>query len=80
MRRWAEQIYLKPDTSVFDWMVSRDFMAGGCALPTALHAVERGDIAMGDRALCWVRDLSASTHHSCADARSFAGVMHRRAR
>jgi L-iditol 2-dehydrogenase len=26
-------------------------MAGGCALPTALHAVERGDIAIGDTVL-----------------------------
>jgi L-iditol 2-dehydrogenase len=27
------------------------FMAGGCALPTALHAVERGDISIGDTVL-----------------------------
>ena len=27
------------------------FMAGGCALPTALHAVERADIAIGDTVL-----------------------------
>jgi L-iditol 2-dehydrogenase len=26
-------------------------MAGGCSLPTALHAVERGDIALGDTVL-----------------------------
>src|SRR2546423_1919013 len=27
------------------------FMVGGCALPTALHAVERGEIAIGDTVL-----------------------------
>ena len=26
-------------------------MAGGCALPTSLHAVERGDIKIGDTVL-----------------------------
>ena len=26
-------------------------MAGGCALPTSLHAIERGDIRIGDTVL-----------------------------
>ncbi|MFY9621516.1 MAG: zinc-binding dehydrogenase [Pyrinomonadaceae bacterium] len=49
---WAEQIYLKPDTRCIRLEGDCEtFMAGGCALPTALHAVERGDIAIGDTVL-----------------------------
>jgi threonine dehydrogenase-like Zn-dependent dehydrogenase len=49
---WAEQIYLKPDTRCIRLDgESETFMAGGCALPTALHAVERGEIAIGDTVL-----------------------------
>jgi L-iditol 2-dehydrogenase len=49
---WAEQIYLKPGTRCI--MTGADpetFMAGGCALPTALHAIERADIKIGDTVL-----------------------------
>ena len=49
---WADQIYLKPDTRIIRLTADAEtFMAGGCALPTALHAVERGDIALGDTVL-----------------------------
>lgn len=49
---WAEQIYLKPDTRCIRLNSDAEtFMAGGCALPTALHAVERGEIAIGDTVL-----------------------------
>jgi L-iditol 2-dehydrogenase len=49
---WADQIYLKPNTRVIRLDAEAEtFMAGGCALPTALHAVERGDIAIGDTVL-----------------------------
>ena len=49
---WAEQIYLKPGTRCIRLEADAEtFMAGGCALPTALHAVERGDIAIGDAVL-----------------------------
>ena len=49
---WAEQIYLKPETRCIRLEGdSETFMAGGCALPTALHAVERGEIAIGDTVL-----------------------------
>ena len=49
---WAEQIYLKPGTHVIRLDADAEtFMAGGCALPTALHAVERGEIAIGDTVL-----------------------------
>ncbi len=44
---WAEQIYLKPGTRCIRLEVEPErFMAGGCALPTALHAVERGEVAL----------------------------------
>lgn len=46
---WAEQIYLKPDTRCIrlEGVETERFMAGGCALPTALHAVERAGIPIG---------------------------------
>ncbi|MFL6332614.1 MAG: zinc-binding dehydrogenase [Pyrinomonadaceae bacterium] len=50
---WAEKVYLKPGTrciSLEDVDAAR-FMAGGCALPTALHAVERADIPFGSTVL-----------------------------
>jgi L-iditol 2-dehydrogenase len=49
---WAEEVYLKPGTRCISLNAEPElFMAGGCALPTALHAVERGDIAIGDTVL-----------------------------
>ena len=49
---WAEQIYLKPGTRCIRLDAHPEtFMTGGCALPTALHAVERADIAIGDSVL-----------------------------
>jgi len=49
---WADQIYLKPGTRCIRLDAQPEtFMAGGCALPTALHAVERGDVAIGDTVL-----------------------------
>src|SRR5437588_6059346 len=49
---WAEQIYLKPGTRCIRLDADAEtFMAGGCALPTALHAVERGEIAIADTVL-----------------------------
>jgi L-iditol 2-dehydrogenase len=50
---WAEKIYLKPNTRVIrlDDVEFEKFMAGGCSLPTALHAVERADINLGDTVL-----------------------------
>jgi L-iditol 2-dehydrogenase len=49
---WAEQIYLKPGTRCIRLDAEpATFMAGGCALPTALHAVERGEIAFADTVL-----------------------------
>jgi len=50
---WAQYIYLKPGVRCIRLgSVSSDlFMAGGCSLPTALHAVERADIALADAVL-----------------------------
>jgi L-iditol 2-dehydrogenase len=50
---WAEQIYLKPGTRCIrlDGVDPEIFMAGGCSLPTSLHAVDRADIAIGDTVL-----------------------------
>ncbi|MCP4247790.1 MAG: zinc-binding dehydrogenase [bacterium] len=50
---WAEKVYLKPGTLCLRLNgVSTDtFMAGGCSLPTALHAVERGSLRFGDTVL-----------------------------
>lgn len=50
---WAEKIYLKPGTRVLPLKAEavERFMAGGCGLPTALHAIERAQIAIGDTVL-----------------------------
>jgi threonine dehydrogenase-like Zn-dependent dehydrogenase len=49
---WAQEIYLKPGVRCIRLEAEPQlFMAGGCALPTALHAVERGDINIGDTVL-----------------------------
>lgn len=48
---WAEYIHLKPGVHVIplpeelDW---RAFLAAGCGMPTALHAVTLAEIAFGD--------------------------------
>src|SRR5215212_8400583 len=43
---WAQKLYLKPDTRCIRLgeIDFEKFMAGGCALPTALHAVERAEV------------------------------------
>lgn len=49
---WAEQIYIKPGTHCIRFDGNPEtFMAGGCALPTGLHAVERAEINLGDTVL-----------------------------
>lgn len=50
---WAEKIYLKPGTKcirLYDIDPIR-FMSGGCALPTALHAIDRAEVSIGDTVL-----------------------------
>src|SRR5687767_10054427 len=49
---WATHNYIKPGTRCIRLdAVPETYMAGGCALPTSLHAVERGEIAIGDTVL-----------------------------
>jgi len=49
---WASHIYLKPGTRLIRLQAPAEtFMAGGCALPTSLHAVERGEVKIGDTVL-----------------------------
>ena len=49
---WATHIYIKPGTRCIRLEADPEtFMAGGCALPTSLHAVERADIKIGDTVL-----------------------------
>jgi L-iditol 2-dehydrogenase len=50
---WAQKLYLKPDTRCIGLgdIDFEKFMAGGCALPTALHAVERAEVTLGDTVL-----------------------------
>ena len=49
---WATHIYIKPGTRCIRLeAIPEHFMAGGCALPTSLHAVESGDIKIGDTVL-----------------------------
>ena len=50
---WAQYIYLKPGVRCLrmDGVSDELYMAGGCSLPTALHAVERADIRFADTVL-----------------------------
>jgi len=49
---WATHVYLKPGTRTIRIDAQpQTFMAGGCALPTSLHAIERGAIKIGDSVL-----------------------------
>jgi L-iditol 2-dehydrogenase len=46
---WASHIYIKPGTRCIPLTASPEtFMAGGCALPTSIHAVDRSSIRIGD--------------------------------
>ncbi len=49
---WSERIYLRPGVKIVRLLpdVSPElWIAGGCGLPTALHAVDRAGIRLGDR-------------------------------
>jgi len=51
---WAEYIYLRPGTKIIrlEPGVTPDaWIAGGCGLPTAVHAIELAQIRLGDRVL-----------------------------
>ena len=49
---WSERIVLLPGVRIIRLPASLPpdvFMAGGCGLPTALHAVQRAEVTFGDR-------------------------------
>jgi L-iditol 2-dehydrogenase len=50
---WAQKLYLKPGTRCIRLASEffESYMAGGCSLPTSLHAVERAGIEIGDTVL-----------------------------
>ena len=50
---WAQKIYLKPGIQCIrmDGLSAALYMAGGCSLPTALHAVQRAGIELGEAVL-----------------------------
>jgi threonine dehydrogenase-like Zn-dependent dehydrogenase len=50
---WAEKLYIKPGVRCIKLgdMPFEHFMAGGCALPTALHAIDQGAIRIGESVL-----------------------------
>lgn len=50
---WAERVYLKPGTRCIRLgeASAETFMAGGCSLPTALHALDRAEVRLGDTVL-----------------------------
>lgn len=48
---WSELVYLKPGVKIIklpEGLTAELAIAGGCALPTAFHAVERGQVGLGD--------------------------------
>lgn len=48
---WSEHIYLKPGVKIIrlpEGVSPERFIGGGCGLPTAFHAVERGAVGLGD--------------------------------
>lgn len=50
---WSEKVYLRPGTRCIrvEGLDAAAFMAGGCGLPTAVHALERADAALADTVL-----------------------------
>lgn len=50
---WAQHVHIKSGVRCIrlDGVSSELFMAGGCSMPTALHAVERAGITFGDTVL-----------------------------
>jgi len=48
---WSQYIYLKPGVKILklsDKRFLKTFMAAGCGLPTAIHAIQRSEIQLGD--------------------------------
>ncbi len=52
MGGWSERIYLRPGVKIVrlrGGVTPEQWIAGGCGLPTALHAVDLAQIELGDR-------------------------------
>ena len=48
---WSEAIYLKPGVKVIrlpEGLTPERYIAGGCGLPTAVHALERAEVQLGN--------------------------------
>lgn len=48
---WSQLIYLKPGVKILELpagLAPERVIAGGCALPTALHAIDRAELRIGD--------------------------------
>ncbi len=48
---WSEAIYLKPGVKVIklpEGLTPERYIAAGCGLPTAIHALERAEVRLGD--------------------------------
>ncbi|MCE7736913.1 MAG: zinc-binding dehydrogenase [Candidatus Heimdallarchaeota archaeon] len=51
---WAQKIYLKPGVKIIKLKsieLAKTFIAAGCGLPTAIHAIQRAKIKLGDSVL-----------------------------
>jgi L-iditol 2-dehydrogenase len=51
---WSQYIYLRPGVKIISLplgVTPERFIGGGCGLPTAFHAVERGGVKLGDTVL-----------------------------
>jgi len=70
---WSQMIYLKPGVKVLplpDSVPPERFIGAGCGLPTAMHAIERAEIALGD---CVVVQGSGPVGLTCAILAQLAG-------
>ena len=50
---WSRQIYLRPGTKIIplESVPAARYMAGGCSLPTAVHAMDRAELRIGQSVL-----------------------------
>lgn len=73
---WSELVYLKPGVKILripEGLTPEAVIAGGCALPTAFHAVERGQVGLGDHVV--VQGCGPVGLMACALSR-LAGAQH----
>jgi L-iditol 2-dehydrogenase len=74
---WAQALYLKPGTRCvrLDGVDPERFMAGGCSLPTALHAVELAQVSFGATVLVLGSGPVGLSAIICADLRGAHRVL-----